>query len=668
MYFKRVFALITLAAVTIFGLAALFTVLTPVQADISTNSDALRISGQVNTTNFAAFLSGDEEVPSVATDALGVARFTLVNTDTLNYEVAVRDIISITASHIHLGAPGANGGVVFPLYTGSGDFDPDNPISGTLVLTTQQYNDLLAGNYYVNVHTAANPGGEIRGQILAAETQAFWTPLSGANEVGPVDSQATGTAYLTLSPDMSQMYYRVLVAGITNVTASHIHEAAAGQNGGVIFPLFTGSGDFDPNNPVSGVLAPTLSQVTALMAGDYYVNVHTTANPGGEIRGQLGAYTPRSNYHALLTGTEEVPPVATTAVGVARLSLSSDLASLDYDVAVDDITNVTASHIHTGWPGQSGGVAYPLYTGGGSFGPGNPISGTLSLDAQNVLDLISGYYYVNVHTTGNPSGEIRGQVGGASLFDAALTGAQEVPPVTTNASGTAVFALSDDATELHYRVMVSDIPTITASHIHLGAAGVSGGVVFPLYTGSGTFDADNPISGMLSLTDANIFDLLAGNYYVNVHTTANPSGEIRGQIGQKSPFANYQAALAGDQEVPPVSTIASGEGNFRLDYGRNVLHYHVAVSDIVNVTASHIHQAPVGVNGPVVFPLFTGSGTFDPSNPVGSGVDLNAANLVDLLTGYYYVNVHTTGNPGGEIRGQIDMVIHVLYMPLVFKN
>jgi hypothetical protein len=660
MYYKRVFALIVLPAMMILALAVVFTVLNPVQADDSTNNDALTISGQHNTTYFAAFLSGDEEVPSVTTDALGVARFTLVNTDTLNYEVAVRDIISITASHIHLGALGTNGGVVFPLYTGSGSFDPDNPISGTLMLTTQQYNDLLAGNYYVNVHTTANPGGEIRGQILAAETQAFWTALSGAKEVGPVDSQASGLAYLALSPDMSQLYYRLMVAGIENVTASHIHEAAVGQNGGVVFPLYTGGGDFGPGSPVSSVLTPTLSQVTAMMGGDYYINVHTTDHPSGEIRGQVGSYDPRSDYHALLTGAEEVPPVTTTAVGVAHLSLSSDLASLDFEVAVDNIANVTASHIHTGWPGQNGSVAHPLYPGGGSFGPGNPVTGTLSLNAQNVLDLISGYYYVNVHTTGTPSGEIRGQVSGVSQFDATLAGSQEVPPVTTSASGKAVFALSDDATELHYRVMVSDIPTVTASHIHMGAAGVNGGVVFPLFTGGGTFDEDNPISGMLSLNDANIFALLAGDYYVNVHTTNTPSGEIRGQIGQMSPFTNFQATLAGDQEVPPVTTTASGEGNFRLDSDRNVLHYYISVNSIANVTASHIHQAPVGVLGPVVFPLFTGSGTFDPSNPVGSGVELDAA--------YYYVNVHTSDNPSGEIRGQIDTVIHEVYIPLVFKN
>jgi hypothetical protein len=619
---------------------------------------------------FAALLTGGEEVPAVTTNASGVARLSLDGT-TLTYEVAVRDITDITASHIHMGAAGVNGPVVFPLYTGTGDFDPDNPINGTLMLTEDQANDLRAGNYYINVHTVGYPSGEIRGQIAAAKTTAYQAILSGANETAAVDSDASGQALLTLSADMTQLYYRVLVAGIEDISASHIHEAPPGEDGGVVFTLYDGSGDFDPQNPVAGMLLPNISQLAAMLAGDYYVNVHTAGHPAGEIRGQIGSFSPRANSHALLTGDQEVPPVETDAVGVGRFELSDDLSELSYYVAVDNIANITASHLHTAQPGQNGGVAHTLFAGSGTFEPGSPITDVLPIDAQSVLDLISGNYYVNVHTTNTPSGEIRGQVIGVSPFAAMLAGDQEVPPVTTGASGRAVLAVNDEATELVYRVMVNNIEGITASHIHKAPPGENGSVVYPLFTGSGDFDPDNPISGMLALTDENIFDLLSGDYYINVHTAANPSGEIRGQIAVYQPAAHYQANLTGDQEIPPVTTDATGDGSFTLDDTRSTLHVYLSVAEIAGITASHIHLGPAGQNGPPVFTLFDGNGLFDPDHPVGAGVMLNAENLVDLLTGYYYVNVHTESYPSGEIRGQINQPSvqeHNIYLPVVFRN
>ena len=609
--------------------------------------------------DFAAFLNGGNEVPAVDSAANGVARLHLADDGTLSWEIAVRDIADITAAHIHLAPAGSNGPVIIPLYTGVGDFDPDNPIMGSAMLTPEQIEDLLAGNYYVNVHTALNPSGEMRGQIYPAHTWAFAAMLSGANEVPPVDSPATGQALLTLSADMSELHYRLMVNDLDGATAAHIHEAPAGSNGPVIFPLFTGGPPpLEQGSPVSDTLAPTISQVAALVAGDYYVNVHTPANPGGEIRGQVGMAMPRMDSHALLTGGEENPAVDTDAVGLGTFHLSADLSTLDFHLAVADIENVTAAHLHTGWPGVNGGVAHALFLGGPPpLEPGSPVNGLIAMDAQSVLDLWSGYYYANVHTTANPGGEIRGQVEGASLFTADLSGANEVPPNGSTGTGRGVLALSDDASTLYYRVMVADIEHITASHIHNGPAGENGPVVFPLFTGGPPpFDVDNPVSGSVAMTDENVFDLIAGNYYVNVHTTHLPAGEIRGQVMPEEVPMHLSAALAGDQEVPPVITDATGQGRFTFDAGTSTLHYYVAVADIDNVTASHIHKAPVGVNGPIIFPLYMGGGTFDPDHPVGGGVALGAEHLVDLLTGYYYVNVHTTDHPSGEIRGQIAPV------------
>ena len=96
------------------------------------------------------------------------------STNLLRFALHVADITDITAAHIHAGAAGVNGAVVQVLYNGTPLFDPTAPIVGTIQLTAMEAADLLANPHYVNVHTSDFPGGEIRGQIVAA-TQ---TPLA----------------------------------------------------------------------------------------------------------------------------------------------------------------------------------------------------------------------------------------------------------------------------------------------------------------------------------------------------------------------------------------------------------------------------------------------------------------------------------------------------------
>jgi hypothetical protein len=132
-------------------------------------------------------------------------------------------------------------------------------------------------------------------------------------------------------------------------------------------------------------------------------------------------------------------------------------------------------------------------------------------------------------------------------FRAHLTGGQEVPPAETLAQGQAVFQLSKDGTMLHYKLIASNIENVLQSHIHLASPGVNGPVVAWLYPSSpppllipgrfngvlaeGTITADDlagPLAGepLSSLVEA----IMAGNTYVNVHTSQYLGGEIRGQI------------------------------------------------------------------------------------------------------------------------------------------
>jgi len=110
----------------------------------------------------------------------------------------------------------------------------------------------------------------------------FKATINGASEVPPTASAATGTATLTYNKDTKVFNIVVNFSGVTP-TASHIHKGETGVVGGVEFG-FT-SPVTSPINYTSVVL--NAAQETDLFANMYYVNIHSTAFPGGEIRGQL---------------------------------------------------------------------------------------------------------------------------------------------------------------------------------------------------------------------------------------------------------------------------------------------------------------------------------------------------------------------------------------------
>jgi hypothetical protein len=112
---------------------------------------------------FEATLSGAQEVPPAGSSGTGSAEVSLNNnTNLLTWKVTYSGLTGpATGAHIHgPAAPGQNAAVVVP-FTGLAA----QPVVGQATLTPQQVNDLAAGLWYVNIHTANSPGGEIRGQL-----------------------------------------------------------------------------------------------------------------------------------------------------------------------------------------------------------------------------------------------------------------------------------------------------------------------------------------------------------------------------------------------------------------------------------------------------------------------------------------------------------------------
>lgn len=109
----------------------------------------------------------------------------------------------------------------------------------------------------------------------------FETTLTGAKEVPANSSEAKGTATLTFNKE-TKIFTLKVTHDIATPTAGHIHMAAVGENGGVIFPFESA---ISPISLTSSVL--TEEQITALNNGLFYVNIHTELFPEGEIRGNL---------------------------------------------------------------------------------------------------------------------------------------------------------------------------------------------------------------------------------------------------------------------------------------------------------------------------------------------------------------------------------------------
>jgi hypothetical protein len=140
-----------------------------------------------------------------------------------------------------------------------------------------------------------------------------------------------------------------------------------------------------------------------------------------------------------------------------------------------------------------------------------------------------------------------GILAGPTNFVAHATGGEEVPPNNSRAQGQAIFRLSDDGTELYYKLIVANIQNVTMAHIHLAPAGVNGPVVVWLYPSAppaqlipgrsngilaeGVITAANLAGPLAGATLDDLIEAMAGgSTYVNIHTSQFPPGEIRGQI------------------------------------------------------------------------------------------------------------------------------------------
>lgn len=201
------------------------------------------------------------------------------------------------------------------------------------------------------------------------------------------------------------------------------------------------------------------------------------------------------------------------------------------------------------------------------------------------------------------------------------------------------------------------------AHLHTGVAGRNGDVIIPLNI---SLDADNQggifvaANNRFTLTSAQVDYLKDQGLYINVHSTGNMPGEVRGQV---APFGStyFVADLSGDQEVPAIDV--SSSGRLHVTYNGD---YTISVSGSFNnlegdlntelAGGAHLHLAPRGENGDVIF-LLNSQVSANNRNGIFLAEDntftLTAEQVTALFSEGIYANIHSLVNVPGELRGQL---------------
>eukprot|EP00628_Pelagophyceae_sp_CCMP2097_P023629 CAMPEP_0184218178 /NCGR_PEP_ID=MMETSP0976-20121227/16556_1 /TAXON_ID=483370 /ORGANISM="non described non described, Strain CCMP2097" /LENGTH=315 /DNA_ID=CAMNT_0026522995 /DNA_START=52 /DNA_END=996 /DNA_ORIENTATION=+ len=301
--------------------------------------------------------------------------------------------------------------------------------------------------------------------------------LTAANVPGGGEAGASGSVRLVFQGP--KVCYTLTTTG-TAPNRMHIHTGTAGNSGGVALTLFDelatppipaateGCVD-DPDGAIAGILAdPT----------GHYVNIHSANAPNGAVRGQLK----QSQKLSIALESAQVPDDAGAAGASGSVSLYVYPDEVCFGLATTGVT-ATSMHIHMGAAGASGDVTIAFEV---VASDGTPITNGCAANTNGAIQLIlqdPTAYYVNIHSTANPNGAIRGQMAAPATMMAMLQGSQ----VPEGGSETATGSIDIMYYKTQVCFMLTTDVTPTSMHIHMGAAGASGGVTidFPQVASGG---------------------------------------------------------------------------------------------------------------------------------------------------------------------------------------
>jgi hypothetical protein len=239
--------------------------------------------------------------------------------------------------------------------------------------------------------------------VLETQPSALTFDVAMNNALLGTTSDAMGNAHFMLSPTLDTLWYVVAWDTLSSAQVGiHIHHSS----GSVVH-------DMGPNvmgNWAMGMwVNPPDSVLQDMLEGNTYVNLHTTMNPMGEISGRTLRHA-REGYPVNMDASQSVPFVSTGAVGGGIVTVNRSQSNAHYMLVVEGLSGpITAAHFHKGIMGETGGVLYTLpFMNNAAYGYWSD-SSTTPFVTGNSLQFRRDSVYVNVHTSANPPGELRGQ-------------------------------------------------------------------------------------------------------------------------------------------------------------------------------------------------------------------------------------------------------------------
>ena len=551
------------------------------------------------------------------------------------------------------------------------------------------------------------------------ETIPYRVNLSSLNEVPPVAGDPSGGSATVLFHVVKNAQGEVVSGTVdfrvnyklgqeTNILMMHIHRGAAAVNGPVVIdsglaaPIQTTtagvirtSGQVMPSNAAA---LTALKEAIQNPAG-FYVNLHTTRSPGGEMRGQL---MPAAISVTLgrMSPDNEVPPTGVSASAICSImtiaALTPDGIPMSAEVIFDaNYTGfpadalLTGFHIHAGVAGVSG----PVVIGSGLSGqtpaasPGGNIHYEVQIDPTSPAQSAAVYglfldptrFYVNLHTTANPGGAIRGQLRRTDKmrFQPTLLPSNEIPATAVDATAPASLTLYTTRNNdgwITGGVSVFDVDyrfpaatQFTGLHIHTGKVTENGAVILnsglsganPATSESGFGNVYRVTThGTDAMTQAmNLIAVDPNSTYMNMHTTDYPGGVVRAQTSAPQGAPMITAIISGASD--PDRAAVAPQGLMTI-FGSNLMSVAAGNEGYDSAAPLQLNGTKVTVGGKTAAIMLMGR-----ENAAVPMDFITAQVPVDSTTGTLAVIVENTGGKSAGNTASVASVAPSLYFDTV---